>query len=85
MRVRDQAWNDFPPEWMVLQNINAKQIFTLHGLLAEYCHAHPNSLRETQVCVDIDNQSVVHTFNNGRAIIENLQRISCSQHWSPSN
>lgn len=43
-------------------------MYALQSILAEYCSAYLSTLRGTQIDVDVDNQSVIHAFNRGRAL-----------------
>lgn len=46
-----------------MQHINANEMYAFYGFLAEYCDAYQHSLRVTQVCVDVANQSVVQAYS----------------------
>ena len=39
----------------------------MHEVLLQYGQQHPGSLQRAQIRTDVDNQSVVHAFNKGRA------------------
>ena len=55
----------FPPDWLS-KHINQK-MYALYHLLRQFCTRHPDVLRRAQVLIDEDNQSVLGTFNRGRA------------------
>lgn len=61
-----RAGGAVPSAW-IARHINAKEMYALHTLIAEYCAACPSTLCGTQVHVDVDNDSVVYMLNKGRA------------------
>lgn len=61
-----EAGGVFPPEWLS-KHINQKEMYALYHLLLQFCQRHPDRLRRAQVVIDVDNQSVVGSFNRGRA------------------
>lgn len=56
----------FWPEHLA-RHINAKEMFALHEVLAEYCRIHPCTLQKAQLLMDVENQAVVQAFQKGRA------------------
>ncbi|CAM9718774.1 unnamed protein product [Laminaria digitata] len=56
----------FPPDW-VSKHISQKEMYGLYYLLRKFCTRHPDVLRRAQVLIDVENESVVGSFNRGRA------------------
>ena len=42
-------------------------MYGLYHLLRQFCTRHPDVLRQAQVLIDVDSQSVAGAFNRGRA------------------
>lgn len=69
-----EAGGVFPPEWRS-KHINNKEMYALYNLLLQFCERHPDALRRAQVLIDVDSQSVVGSFNRGRAKNRNMHDV----------
>lgn len=57
----------FPEEWLS-RHINEKDMYALFHLLLQFCQVYLDTLRQAQVLMDGDNESVVGACNRAGAV-----------------
>ena len=61
-----RAAADFPTEWLH-SHINVKETFALHEVLRLLVEARPDFLQGSTVTMDVDNKTMFHSVQKGRA------------------
>lgn len=69
--VQFRAGGDFPSAWLT-QHINAKEMFALHSLLAEYTAAYPSSLRHRSSWMSTVSLSSIHLTRVDLGILQHI-------------
>ena len=75
-----RAAADFPTEWL-RSHINVKETFALYEVLRLLVEAHPDFLRASTVTMDVDNKTMFHSVQKGRAKNERMHDLVCKLFW----